>query len=60
MVYRLTGTWRQIGGYLRVRASVLLAKGDQTSGAEGTRQVLPGTGAFPRVSVLKFLWDTDR
>ena len=43
-----------------MRAAVFLAKGDRTSGVEGTRQVLPGTGAFPRVSVFKFLWDTDR
>ena len=50
----------QIGGYLRVRASVFLTKGDRASGVEGTRQVLPGTGTFPRVSVFKFLWDTDR
>jgi len=33
-----------IGGYLRVRASVFLTKGDRTSGVEGTHQILPDTG----------------
>lgn len=32
------------GGYLHVRASVFLTKGDRTSRVEGTHQVLPGTG----------------
>jgi hypothetical protein len=49
----------QIGGYWRVRASVLLTEGDRTSGVEGTHQVLPDREDF-RVSVFKFLSDTDR
>jgi hypothetical protein len=51
--------WRQIGGYLRVFASVFLMKGDRTSGVEGTHQVLPDAGEIS-VSVFKFLSDTDR
>src|SRR6266436_1788276 len=48
----------QNDGYLRVRASVFLTKGDRTSGVEGTHQVLPGTGEIS-VSVFKFLLDTQ-
>ena len=51
--------WRQIGGYLRVFASVFLMKGDRTSGVEGTHQVLPDSAEIS-VSVFKFLSDTDR
>jgi hypothetical protein len=47
------------GGYLRIRASVFLAKGDRTSGGEGTHQVLPDAGEISRVSVFKFLSDTQ-
>jgi hypothetical protein len=49
------------GGYLRVRASVFLTEGDRTSGVEGTHQVLPDTGEFPRrFGVQPPLGHTDR